>query len=100
MKGKDLDELEMELGGVWREVQEELFNATDKFPPMRSPHEGYAILREKVDELWKDIKTKRVEFPAIRNVRMRREAIQVATMAIRFVIDCCDTTSADRGTPK
>ena len=68
------------------EVANELYRAIDKFPPMTSPHEGYAILKEEVDELWDEIKK---QHHVRTNEAMKKEAIQVAAMAIRFVIDCC-----------
>ena len=34
----------------------ELATAQHAFPPFRSPHEGYAILLEELDELWLEIK--------------------------------------------
>lgn len=62
-------------------VRRELENARRKHPtPMRSVHEGYGILKEEVDEMWDDIKVNNLE-------GARKEAIQVAAMAIRFVID-------------
>jgi len=67
------------------EVLKELRSATEKFGTFASPHEGYAILKEEVDELWDEIKRKK---PL--TGQMRAEAIQVAAMAIRFVVDCCD----------
>lgn len=64
----------------------ELSTATVKYPPMASAHEGYAVLLEEVDELWHEVKCR----PAARSrARMRAEAIQVAAMAIRFVLDVC-----------
>jgi hypothetical protein len=65
-------------------VKEELALAQQKFPPMRSFHEGYAILQEEVDELWTEVKASK---PDSDTARMRAEAIQVAAMALRFVID-------------
>lgn len=65
-------------------VEEELALARMKFPPMRSFHEGYAILQEEVDELWTEVKASK---PDSDTARMRAEAIQVAAMALRFVID-------------
>ena len=48
--------------------------------PFNSYHEGYAVLKEEVDELWDDIKGNR-------RSGAREEAVQVAAMAIQFLID-------------
>jgi hypothetical protein len=65
------------------DIVKELDRATKKFGPMRSAHEGYAILKEEVDELWDDVKA---NAPVS---QMRTEAVQVAAMAIRFIMDVC-----------
>ena len=44
-------------------------------------HEGYAVLKEEIEELWEMIKVDNYE-------EAEKEAIQVAAMAIRFIIDC------------
>lgn len=61
----------------------ELAEAQAKFPPFNSAHEGYAVLKEEVDELWQEVKH------GSRH-RQREEATQVAAMAVRFLIDVCD----------
>jgi hypothetical protein len=64
-----------------------LKNALRNYPPFTSAHEGYAILLEEVDELKEEVWKK----PALRSRdAMRKEAVQVAAMAIRFVQDVCD----------
>lgn len=65
---------------ILQEVLDELDDACKKFPPFNSAHEGFAVLQEEVDELWQEVKhgTK---------VREREEAIQVAAMALRFLLD-------------
>ena len=69
------------------EVLEELARARASFQPMASAHEGYAILLEEVDELWDEVK----KSPKKRDPgAMRKEAIQTAAMAIRFLEDVCD----------
>lgn len=57
-----------------------------------SAHEGWAVLREEVDELWDEVKKnpKTDEERAAHRVRMRKEAVQVAAMAFRFIEDVCD----------
>lgn len=69
------------------EVRIELDRATRKNSTFNSPHEGYAVILEEMDELKQHVwmKTKN------RNIReMRAEARQVAAMALRFMLDCCD----------
>ena len=68
------------------EMGTEYFNATKRYPPMCSAHEGFAILKEEVDELWEEVKKKpsRVDQEAL-----RQECIQVGAMAIRFYTDVC-----------
>lgn len=69
----------------------ELRAAQEKFPPFNSAHEGYAVLDEERFELWLEVMAKQ---GARDLAKMRKEAIQVAAMAMRFVIDVCD---GDRG---
>lgn len=56
-------------------------HARAKFPKMHSPHEGFAILKEEVDELWDEVKTNGSK------ERLRAEAIQVAAMALAIVVE-------------
>ncbi|KLU65705.1 hypothetical protein DEAC_c23350 [Desulfosporosinus acididurans] len=49
-------------------------------PSFASPHEGYAIMREELEELWEEIKKKRPD-----KLRMMEEAIQVGAMAMKFI---------------
>ena len=59
------------------EVGMEVRRAEAKFPPFNSAHEGWAVLQEEVDEMWDAIKENDVE-------HARKEAVQVAAMAVRF----------------
>jgi hypothetical protein len=53
---------------------------------MASAHEGWAVLREEVDELWDEVKKK----PSARNsTAMYSELVQVAAMAQRMAEDIC-----------
>ncbi len=58
-----------------------------KWPAMNSAHEGYAVILEELDELWEHVKTNQKRRDL---VAMRKEALQVAATAIRFVQDVCD----------
>lgn len=71
--------------GLGEEAAAELSRALSLHGPMHGPHEGYAVLLEEVDELWDEVR-KRHPDPAA----MRKEAIQIAAMALRFVYDVCD----------
>ncbi len=73
------------LALIFMDLKAELHGARFRFPDFNSAHEGYAILLEEVDELWDQIKINQKK----RDIsKMRREALQVAAMAIRFILDC------------
>ncbi len=59
---------------------DELRRAMAKFGPFASAHEGYAVILEELDEMWQEVKH---GTPA----RAREEAVQVAAMALRFLVD-------------
>jgi hypothetical protein len=72
-------------------VRAELILARSKYRPMASAHEGWAVLREEVDELWDEIRKK----PAQRDTgAMYHELAQIAAMAQRMAEDVCDTGKA------
>jgi len=68
------------------DVFDELMRATSLFPPMHSPHEGYAVILEELDELKEEVfKQHHSRNP----IALRKEAMHVSAMALRFMIDCC-----------
>jgi hypothetical protein len=68
------------------DVRIEIELARALYRPMASAHEGWAVLREEVDELWDEVKKK----PSKRNnVAMYNELVQVAAMAQRMAEDIC-----------
>jgi hypothetical protein len=69
-----------------REIYEEMADASSKFPPFNSGHEGFAVLKEEVDELWEAVKLNKKRHPE-RDELMRKECIQVGAMALRFLHD-------------
>ena len=74
---------------VAAEVLRELASAMLSNPPQHSLHEGYAVILEEMDELWEEVKTNPRKNP-VRLANARKEAIQIAAMAIRLVVDVCD----------
>ncbi|SFW16281.1 hypothetical protein [Chitinophaga sancti] len=62
-------------------IDDEINRAKTKFKEVKfnSAHEGFAVLKEEVDELWDEVKKDGSK------ERMRAEAVQVAAMAIRFI---------------
>ena len=73
------------IAGVLIEVDAELRKALIKFPrPQTSPHEMYAVLLEELDELWDHVKANTGRSP-----EARKEAIQMAAMAVRYILEVC-----------
>lgn len=75
------------LNDAAHSAQSECWDALEKFPAFNSAHEGYAVILEELDELWMEIKAHQRNRS---NEAMRREAIQVAAMALRFIMECCE----------
>ncbi|CAL9605982.1 hypothetical protein SUDANB95_05490 [Actinosynnema sp. ALI-1.44] len=65
-------------------VRTELIDATQTHGPITSPHEGYAVIAEELDELWDAVKTDDPTAAA-------GEAIQVAAMGARYLLDLYPT---------
>jgi NTP pyrophosphatase (non-canonical NTP hydrolase) len=65
-------------------IRAEVDRAQAKYPSFNSTHEGYAVLLEEVDELWDEVKknSKNQDMN-----KMRTEALQVAAMAVRFLVE-------------
>lgn len=63
-------------------IDQEFDRATRGFNEFNSPHEGWAVIREELDELWEHVKANDG-----RGREAMVEAIQIATMALRYVYD-------------
>lgn len=78
-----MKEIEIELEMIGAEVE----RASEKFSPFNSAHEGYAVILEEMDELkahvWANQKSRDL-------YEMKKEARQVAAMALRFILDVCN----------
>ena len=68
------------IDAVMALVRGELIKATNGFGSFNSGHEGYAVIREELDEMWDEVKANRPD-------RAGEEAVQVAAMGARFVLD-------------
>ena len=96
-KEGDLKVFSTDSGDHWEtivnDVLNELHTASVRFPPMATAMDGVGILREEFEELWDEVKTKQ----GLRSEdRLRKEAIQVAAMALRFIHDICEQGRAQK----
>ena len=71
--------------GIAELIIDEAQTAASRFAPFNSHHEGFAVLKEEVDELWDEVKRKSPD-----KEKLKREAIQVGAMALRFIHDLCE----------
>lgn len=67
------------------QVANELGRAISKFPSFNSGHEGWAVIKEELDELWDCVRENQPY-----GKEAREEAIQVAAMALRYIHDLID----------
>ncbi len=67
------------------EVLKEVIRAKTLFPvDFHNQHEGYAVIREEIDELWDEVKKNQRNYDI---ANQRKEAIQCAAMCIRFATE-------------
>lgn len=69
-------------------VRDEVTRAQTLWPrPFSCAHEGISVIREEFEELWDEVKLNQKK----RDLdKMRKEAVQVAAMAIRFIVEVID----------
>ncbi len=75
--------MEDKIKQLLEEIEKEVERGNSIYPLFSSCHEGYAVLKEEVDELWDEVKKSK---GVLANDEMIAEAIQVAAMAIKFII--------------
>ncbi len=68
------------LDRILQRVRQEVFDAHAMYGVLNSAHEGYAVLKEEVEEAWDDIKEKDI-------CAAKEEMLQVAATAISFILD-------------
>jgi len=67
-----------------RLIKEEYEEATIKFDRFHNAHEGWGVIREEYLELEDEIRKKQKDYDID---QMRREAIHLGAMALRFMVD-------------
>ena len=78
--------MELQLAeAVAQAIGTEYLQASVKHAQLHSAYEGAAILKEKYDILWEEVKALNAE-------RMRAAAVGLAATALRFVVDTCPPT--------
>lgn len=74
------------LDYLLKTIGDEVLRAMDRFAPFNSPHEGYAVIKEELDELWEECRANRG-----RSADAHAEAKQIAAMAVRYMLDLGET---------
>jgi hypothetical protein len=73
------------LNNILNEIDAEVVRAKNKHPRhAASAHEQHSVIREELEELWDHVKQDTGSSP-----EARKEAIQVAAMAVRYVLEIC-----------
>lgn len=65
-------------------VVDEYYRAEKLHPQFASAHEGYAVIKEEIDEFWDEVKKKSSDRS---EANMRTELLQIAAMAMRCAIN-------------
>lgn len=84
---------DMEYAPVLKEIEHEAARGRDIWGAHHSAHEAFCVLHEEFDELKAHVWTRQDK----RDLKaMRKEAIQVAAMALRFATEVCDESAGRR----
>lgn len=71
-----------------QEVVAELEKAKAAHAPMHSPHEGWSVIWEELEELREHVRA-----DTGRSGAARKEALQIAAMGMRYALNLCDQSS-------
>lgn len=75
---------------VAMEIAAEVERAERKHAPMHSPHEGWSVIWEELEELREHVRA-----DTGRSAEARKEAIQIAAMGLRYALNLCDEAAND-----
>ena len=67
------------------EVVEEIRKAEALHAPMHSPHEGWSVIWEELEELREHVRA-----DTGRSLSARKEALQIAAMGMRYALNLCN----------
>ena len=67
------------------EIASEVERAERKHAPMHSPHEGWSVIYEELEEL-----REHVRGDTGRSADARKEALQIAAMGLRYALNLCE----------
>jgi hypothetical protein len=67
------------------EIAAKVERAERKHPPMHSPHEGWSVIWEELEELREHVRA-----DTGRSAEARKEALQIAAMGLRYALNLCD----------
>ena len=68
-----------DLTQILNEITNEYERSMLKHKAFNSSHEGYAVLKEELEELWDEVKVDNFE-------KQRNECIQVGAMAVKYLV--------------
>lgn len=68
-------------------IMNETMRATRIHGSFHSAHEGYAVIKEELDELWDEIRKLKSFDDHSNDIALYREVIQIGAMALRFAYD-------------
>lgn len=81
------------IGKTIRQIIPDYNQAILKNPPFNSPHEGWAVLKQGVDQLWEEVK-KNKNSRSIES--MRKEATFIGATVMRFLIELCNEENQNK----
>ncbi|MCE7734045.1 MAG: hypothetical protein GPJ54_04145 [Candidatus Heimdallarchaeota archaeon] len=87
-------EMKERIDHILQEMKFEYLEARVTHKGLHSYHEGYAVLKEEIEELWDEIKKRQPD-----NDKLFKEAIQVGAMALAFIYELLEVPIASQDLP-
>lgn len=87
-------EMKEQIDHILQEMKLEYLEARITHKGLHSYHEGYAVLKEEIEELWEEIKKREPN-----NDKLFKEAIQVGAMALAFIFELLEVPLASKDLP-